>query len=268
MLLMGFGCNVPALMGTRVIRSRGLRWLTMLVIPFSLCSARLQVFVFFTAALFSPKQAPLVLFTLYVASILTSMGTALLFRRRYVNRDPFVLEMPPFRFPTTRQIVLRGWQEVRHFLNRATRFIVLGVVLVWVLTNLPPGVAPGSEDSVAGIIGSWLDPVLRPLGIDPKLTIALLFGFVAKEIVIGSLAVIYGSDGDQLVQLVSQQVGWIEAYSFMLFALIYTPCLSTIATIRSESRSAAFTTLAVAWPLALAWVVSFAFYQTATYFLR
>lgn len=266
MLLMGFGCNVPALMGTRVIRSRGLRWLTMLVIPFSLCSARLQVFVFFTAALFSPEQAPLVLFSLYMASIVTAMGTALLFRRRYVNHDPFVLEMPPFRFPTARQIVLRGWQEVRHFLNRATRFIVLGVVLVWVLTNLPQGVAAGSQDSLAGIIGSWLDPVLRPLGIDPKLTIALLFGFVAKEIVIGSLAVIYGSDGDQLAQLVAQQVGWIEAYSFMLFALIYTPCLSTIATIRNESRSAAFTTLAVVWPLALAWVVSYAFYQTALRF--
>ncbi len=268
MLLMGFGCNVPALMGTRVIRSRGLRWLTMLVIPFSLCSARLQVFVFFTAALFSAEQAPLVLFSLYMASIVTAMGTALLFRRRYVNHDPFVLEMPPFRFPTARQILLRGWQEVRHFLDRATRFIVLGVVLVWVLTNLPPGVATGSEDSLAGILGGWMEPVLRPLGIDPKLTIALLFGFVAKEIVIGSLAVIYGSDGDQLVQLVSQQVGWIEAYSFMLFALIYTPCLSTIATIRNESRSAAFTTLAVVWPLALAWLASYAFYQTATHFLR
>ncbi len=268
MLLMGFGCNVPALMGTRVIRSRGLRWLTMLVIPFSLCSARLQVFVFFTAALFSAEQAPLVLFSLYLASIVMAMGTALLFRRRYVNRDPFVLEMPPFRFPTTRQIVLRGWQEVRHFLNRATRFIVLGVVLVWLLTNLPPGVATGSADSVAGILGSWLEPVLRPLGIDPKLTIALLFGFVAKEIVIGSLAVIYGSDGDQLVQLVSQQVGWIEAYSFMLFTLIYTPCLSTIATIRNESRSAAFTALAVVWPLSLAWVTSYVFYQTAIHFLR
>ena len=268
MLLMGFGCNVPALMGTRVIRSRGLRWLTMLVIPFSLCSARLQVFVFFTAALFSGDQAPLVLFSLYMASIVTAMGTALLFRQRYVNRDPFVLEMPPFRFPTARQILLRGWQEVRHFLTRATRFIVLGVVLVWVLTNLPPGVAPGSENSVAGMLGSWMEPLLRPLGIDPKLTIALLFGFVAKEIVIGSLAVIYGSDGEQLVQLVSQQVGWIEAYSFMLFTLIYTPCLSTIATIRNESRSAAFTALAVAWPLALAWVVSFAFYQTAIHFFR
>lgn len=268
MLLMGFGCNVPALMGTRVIRSRGLRWLTMLVIPFSLCSARLQVFVFFTAALFSAEQAPLVLFSLYLASIVTAMGTALLFRKRYVNHDPFVLEMPPFRFPTVRQILLRGWQEVRHFLNRATRFIVLGVVLVWVLTNLPAGVEPGSADSLAGILGSWLEPLLRPLGIDPKLTIALMFGFVAKEIVIGALAVIYGSDGDQLVQLVSQQVGWIEAYSFMLFALIYTPCLSTIATIRNESRSAAFTALAVAWPLALAWAVSFAFYQTAIHFFR
>ncbi len=263
MLLKGFGCNVPALMGTRVIRSRGLRWLTMLVIPFSLCSARLQVFVFFTAALFSADKAPLVLFSLYMASIVTAMGTALLFRKRYVNHDPFVLEMPPFRFPTVRQILLRGWQEVRHFLNRATRFIVLGVMLVWVLTNLPPGVATGSEESLAGILGSWLEPVLRPLGIDPKLTIALLFGFVAKEIVIGSLAVIYGSDGDQLVQLVAQQVSWIEAYSFMLFALIYTPCLSTIATIRNESRSAAFTALAVVWPLALAWLVSWAFFQTA-----
>ncbi len=268
MLLMGFGCNVPALMGTRVIRSRGLRWLTMLVIPFSLCSARLQVFVFFAAALFSADHAPLVLFSLYMASILTAMGTALLFRKRYVNHDPFVLEMPPFRFPTVRQILLRGWQEVRHFLNRATRFIVLGVVLVWVLTNLPQGVEPGSMDSLAGVIGSWLEPLLRPLGIDPKLTIALMFGFVAKEIVIGALAVIYGSDGDQLVQLVSQQVGWIEAYSFMLFTLIYTPCLSTIATIRNESRSAAFTALAVAWPLALAWVVSFVFYQTASLWLR
>lgn len=268
MLLMGFGCNVPALMGTRVIRSRGLRLLTMLVIPFSLCSARLQVFVFFTAALFSAEQAPLVLFSLYMVSIAAAMGTALLFRKRYVNRDPFVLEMPPFRFPTVRQIMLRGWQEVRHFLNRATRFIVLGVVLVWLLTNLPPGVATGSEHSVAGIIGGWLEPVLRPLGIDSKLAIALLFGFVAKEIVIGSLAVIYGSDGEQLTRLVSTQVGWIEAYSFMLFTLIYTPCLSTIATIRNESRSAWFTALAVGWPLAMAWVMSFAFYQTAILLFR
>ena len=268
MLLMGFGCNVPALMGTRVIRSRGLRLLTMLVIPFSLCSARLQVFVFFTAALFTAEQAPWVLFSLYVTSIVIAMMTALLFKRQYVNNDPFVLEIPPYRFPTARQIVLRGWQEVRHFLTRATRFIVLGVVLVWILTNFPQGVSPGSADSWAGTIGTWLDPALSQLGIDPNLTIALVFGFVAKEIVIGSLAVIYAQEGDQLVQLIVQQLNWIQAYSFMLFILIYTPCLSTIATIRNESKSLAFTTLAVVWPLAVAWLVSFTFYQVASILVR
>jgi ferrous iron transport protein B len=263
MLLMGFGCNVPALMGTRVIRSRGLRLLTMLTIPFSLCSARLQVFVFFTAALFTPAQAPWVLFSLYLMSLAASMVTALIFKKQYLNSDPFVLEIPPYRFPTVRQIVFRGTQEVRHFLQRATRFIILGVVLVWLLTHFPQGVEPGSLQSWAGTIGQWLDPVLHPLGIDPQLTIALLFGFVAKEIVIGSLAVIYGMEGQELVQTLTHQITWAQAYSFMLFTLIYTPCVSAVATIRTESRSLAFTALSLAWPLCMAWLVSFAFYQIA-----
>ena len=265
MILMGFGCNVPALMGTRVMRSRGLRLLTMLVIPFSLCSARLQVFLFFIAALFPPRIAPLVLFSLYVISIAAAMFTSLLFKRRFENSDPFVLEIPPYRFPTLRQVVLRGWHEVGHFLRRATRFIVAGVVLVWLLTNFPAGAATGSAETWAGHLGDWLSPVLSPLGIDPKLTIALIFGFVAKEIVIGSLAVIYAREGGALVSAIAHDITWVQAYSFMLFTLIYTPCLSTIATIRSEARNRAFSALAVAWPLALAWLVSFAFYQTASY---
>lgn len=263
MMLMGFGCNVPALMGTRVIRSRGLRLLTMLTIPFSLCSARLQVFVFFTAALFSPWQAPLVLFTLYLISILLAMLTALAFKGRYINSEPFIIEMPPYRFPTTKQIVLRAWQEIRHFLSRVTRFIVLGVVMVWVLTNFPSGAVPGSSSTWAGMIGQWLDPILSPVGIDPNLTIALVFGFVAKEIVIGALAVIYGQEGDLLSNMITQQITWAQAYSFMLFTLIYTPCLSTVATIRAESKSLAFTALTIVWPLLLAWSVSFVFYQVA-----
>lgn len=263
MMLMGFGCNVPALMGTRVIRSRGLRLLTMLTIPFSLCSARLQVFVFFTAALFSPWQAPLVLFSLYLISILLAMLTALAFKGRYINSEPFIIEMPPYRFPTTKQIVLRAWQEIRHFLGRVTRFIVLGVVMVWVLTNFPSGAVPGSSSTWAGTIGQWLDPILSPVGIDPNLTIALVFGFVAKEIVIGALAVIYGQEGDLLSNMITQQITWAQAYSFMLFTLIYTPCLSTVATIRAESKSLAFTALTIVWPLLLAWSVSFVFYQVA-----
>jgi len=263
MLLMGFGCNVPALMGTRVMRSRSLRLLTMLIIPFSLCSARLQVFVFITAALFSPAAAPLVLFSLYLFSFAAAILTALLFKGRYQNNEPFVLELPPYRFPTLRQMLLRGWQEVSHFLRRATKFIVAGVVLVWLLTNLPPAATPGGTDTIAGMIGSLLHPLFAPIGIDEQLTIALIFGFVAKEIVIGALAVIYGQVGDALGSALAQQLDWVQAYSFMLFTLIYTPCLSAIATLRNEAKSTRFAAFVIVWSLALAWLVSFLFYQSA-----
>lgn len=263
MLLMGFGCNVPALMGTRVMRSRALRLLTMLVIPFSLCSARLQVFLFFTAALFPPRTAPLVLFSLYLASFATAMLTAALFKRKLVSHEPFVLELPPFRLPTIRHLLLRGWQEVRHFLRRASSFIVAGVVLVWLLTHLPWGVAPASSESLAGRLGALLEPVLHPVGIDGQLAIALIFGFVAKEIVIGALAVIYGLEGQTLSQHLATHLDWVRATSFMLFTLVYTPCLSTVATLRAESRSLGFTLVSLGWSLALAWLLSFAFYQSA-----
>ena len=263
MQLMGFGCNVPALMGTRVMRSRGLRLLTMLMIPFSLCSARLQVFVFLTTAIFSPTVAPLVLFSLYVASFGAGFLTALLYRRGLRNNEPLLLELPPYRFPTGRQMLLRGWQETSHFLREAGPLIMLGVVLVWFLTHYPFDAAPASAETLAGRIASVFAPVFQPIGIDSLLTVALLFGFVAKEIVLGALAVIYGVGQDNLASVVATRIGWIEAYSFMLFVLIYTPCLSTVAVLRQESRSWSFTALAVAWPLLLAWVVSFAFYQVA-----
>jgi len=263
MMLMGFGCNVPALMGTRVMRSRSLRLLTMLVIPFSLCSARLQVFVFIATALFTPKNAPLVLFSLYLFSFAAAITTALLFKQRYANNEPFILELPPYRLPTWRQIVLRGWHEVRHFLGRASKFIIAGVVMVWILTHFPLHATPAGSDTWAGMIGLFLAPVLDPLGINQQLAIALIFGFVAKEIVIGSLAVIYGLEGSALMNTMAQQLDWVQAYSFMLFTLIYTPCLSTLATLKNESRSYAYTILALAWPLALAWLLSFAFYQGA-----
>ena len=263
MLLMGFGCNVPALMGTRVMRSRAMRLLTMLVIPFSLCSARLQVFVFITAALFSPRAAPLVLFSLYLFSFASAILTALLFKNKFKNSEPFVLELPPYRFPTVRQMWLRGWHEVTHFLRRATKFIIAGVVLVWFLTHVPFSAVPASSDTLSGMIGNWLHPLFAPIGISPELTIALIFGFVAKEIVIGSLAVIYGLSGVALSGALAQQLDWVQAYSFMLFTLIYTPCLSTIATLKSESKNLGFTLFSILWSLGLAWLVSFVFYQSA-----
>lgn len=263
MLLMGFGCNVPALMGTRIMRSRALRLLTMLVIPFSLCSARLQVFLFIITAIFTAQAAPAVLFSLYLLSFAVALLTAMLFKSQFLSSEPFIIELPPYRLPTVRQMILRGWQEVRHFLKRASKFITAGVVAVWFLTHLPSDVPPGSVDTLAGSIGALLSPVLSPIGIDSQLAIVLIFGFVAKEIVIGSLAAIYGLEGGALMGLMAQKLDWVQAYSFMLFTLIYTPCLSAVATLRSEAKSYLFMLASVGWSLLLAWLVSFGFYQGA-----
>lgn len=258
MLMMGFGCNVPAMMGTRVIRDYRARLLTMLVIPFSLCSARLQIFLFMAGALFSPTRAPLVLLSLYLASIGIAMGTALFFRKHFPSREVFALELPPYRLPILSHVWRRGSGETGEFLKLASSMIVTGVALVWLLTHYP-----SEEASFAGMITAFFQPVLSPIGIQAELSIALLFGFVAKEIVLGALAVIVGQEGAALAAHLAGSLDGISAYSFMLFTLTYIPCVSAIATLRKESGSLAFTALSVAWSLALAWVVCFLFYQGA-----
>jgi ferrous iron transport protein B len=264
MSLMGFGCNVPAIMGLRVMRSPGLRLLSMLVIPFSLCSARLNVFIFMTTALFSTRVAPAVLFSLYLFSFAAAILTAFIFKGKYPNQEPLVLELPPYRFPTVRQMLLRAWMETKHFLRFAWKFIILGVVAIWLCNNLPQNVEPASAGTISGMIGHALQPVLAPLGISPKLSVALIFGFIAKEIVLGGLAVIYAAKEDAgLAGVIAKDIDWVQAYSFMLFTLLYVPCLSTVAVIKAESRSMKFAALAVAWSLGLAWVASFIFYQGA-----
>jgi ferrous iron transport protein B len=264
MSLMGFGCNVPAIMGLRVMRSPALRLLSMLVIPFSLCSARLNVFIFMTTALFSASVAPAVLFSLYLFSFVAAILTAFIFKGKYPNQEPLVLELPPYRFPTVRQMLLRAWMETQHFLRFAWKFIILGVVAIWLCNNLPQNVEPASAGTISGMIGNFLQPVLAPLGINPKLSVALIFGFIAKEIVLGGLAVIYAAKQDAgLAGVIAKDIDWVQAYSFMLFTLLYVPCLSTVAVIKAESKSNKFTILAVAWSLGLAWVASFIFYQGA-----
>jgi ferrous iron transport protein B len=263
--LMGFGCNVPAILGTRVMRDRGLRLLSMLVIPFSLCSARLNVFLFMAAVFFPPRIGGLVIFGLYLMSFAAAMLTALLFRGRFPSNEPLVLELPPYRLPTAGQMLSRAWSEVKHFWLWSRRFIILGVVAVWLLNNLPVGVEPASSASLAGQLGTLTQPLLAPIGINPKLAVALLFGFIAKEIVLGGLAVIYAqADPAALSRAIASDVSWPQALSFMLFTLLYTPCLSTVAVIRSESKKLSFTLLSVAWSLLLAWLVSFVAFQTIT----
>ena len=263
MQLLGFGCNVPALLGTRVMRNRAARLLSMLVIPFSLCSARLQVFMFMTSATLSPRAAPVALFALYLMSFAAAFLTAFVWKRRFVSHEPLMMELPPYRLPTLGMVASEAWRATSHFLHRATAFIITGVLLIWVLTHFPTSAAPAGPDTIAGHLAAWLSPVFAPIGIDPVMSITLLFGFVAKEIVLGGMAVVVGAGPNELAGAVAARLDWVAAMSFMIFTLIYTPCLSAIATIRNESKSLRFTVLATAWPLALAWTASFAFYQGA-----
>ena len=258
MLMMGFGCNVPALLGTRIIRDHKARLLTMLVIPFSLCSARLQIFLFLAGALFEPSRAPWVLLSLYFASIGIAMGTALLFRKHFPSREPFALELPPYRLPVLSHVWRRGWGETHEFLKLASTMIVTGVALVWLMTHYP-----SENASLAGVIADFFQPILSPIGIQAELSIALLFGFVAKEIVLGALSVIVGQEGAALATHLATTLDGVSAYSFMLFTLTYIPCVSAIATLRKESKNLAFTLFAVFWSLSLAWIMCFLFYQSA-----
>jgi ferrous iron transport protein B len=263
MQMMGFGCNVPALMGTRVMRSPALRLLTMLTIPFSLCSARLQVFVFIIVAVYPNQNGAIVLFSLYLLSFLAAIFTALLFQGKFPNQEPFVLELPPYRWPTPRHVLIRGWGEVKEFLSRASGFITAGCIAVWSVTSLPLGAT--GLDTLGGQLGEFFSPIMQPIGIDPYLTLALIFGFIAKEVVIGSLAVIYGLNNVAVSQHIGETVTFIQGYSFCIFCLLYTPCLTTVATLLNESKSWKFTLFSLGFSLILAWVSSFIFYQSALF---
>ena len=261
--VMGFGCNVPAILGTRVIRDRGLRLLAMMVIPFALCQARLAVFVFMAGVFFPrPWWAPgLVLFAFYVLSFLAAIITGLLFKHAYPHREAFVLELPPYRRPSPGTVLRRAWGEMLRFLVTTRSFIVVGAALVWLLTNLPPGSGMGSTASFADRIGGLFQPLLGPIGMNPALTVSLFFGFIAKEILLGAMAVIHHTSEAGLGGAIRSSLSPLQALSFMIFVLLYTPCLSTVAVQIREARSRLFALRSVAWSLALAWLASFVVYQ-------
>jgi len=258
LILFGFGCNVPALMGTKIMRSKSIRYLSMLIIPFSLCSARLQVFLFFTAIFFEPKIGGLVLFSMYMISFLLIVFTAIIFKKDQSEEESVLIEMPAYQLPTLRQNILTATHEVKHFLARASKFILGGVIIVWFLTNT----YLSSDLSVADFIGNTLNPIFDPIGINDKLIIALIFGFIAKEIVIGALAVIFSGNDNTLPELLFNYITWQQAISFMIFTLIYTPCLSTIAVIKNQSKSNKLVLTSLVWSLVLAWIISFVAYQS------
>lgn len=264
--VMGMGCNVPAILGARIIPDRRMRWLTQLMMPFALCSARLQVFVFLAAALFAPWQAALVVLGLYVLSVLAALLTAWLGQKamKPLALYPMVMEMPPYRLPHWSQALRTAWVEVLGFLRRASGLIVLGVVAVWLLLNLPVGVESGSADSWAAQVAHLLAPVFAPMGMPELFVLALLFGLVAKEVVLGGLMVLLGVSEVALAGAVAASLSVPAALALMVFVLLYTPCLATIAVLRQEGGWKLAATSLV-WSLVFAWLAAVAVYQLGSW---
>ena len=259
-MLIGFGCNVPAIMATRSIEGEKDRLIAILVNPFMSCSARLPVCPL--AGAFFEARAGGVIFFLYVLGIVVAVVSAKLFRSTILRGEssPFIMEMPPYRLPTATTSLRHMWSRGSLYLRKAGTVILFGAMIVWLLASLPYGVEYGSEGSLAGSIGHLVDPLVAPLGFDWKVAVALIFGFLAKEVVVGSLGVLYGTGEETLsgALLADPGLSAATALALMVFALLYMPCVATLGVIRKETGSWKWTGFAIAYGLAGAWLLAFA----------
>ncbi len=266
-MVMGFGCNVPAIMATRTLESHRDRLVTIMVAPLMTCSARLPVYALIAGALFG-VYAGLAIASMYALGVLLAAIIARVFRRHVLSgeEDPFVMELPPYHRPTFRGVMIHTWERGSLFLQKAGTVILAGAALMWFLSAFPWGVEVGGPESYAGRLGRMTVPVLRPLGFGPNEGVALISGFVAKEIVVSTLGVIYGLGAEADTAALGKAIAAgpmtpLSGYAFMAFVLIYSPCLATIAAIKRETGSWKWALGAMGYLTALAWFVAFVIYQ-------
>ena len=263
-MLIGFGCNVPAIMATRTLESRKDRILTILVNPLMSCSARLPVYTLFASAFFSEHQG-LIVFSLYITGIVLAIIVARIFKNFFFKEEsaPLVMELPPYRLPTLRNVFTQVYLRSSIFIKKAGTIIVLAVILIWALSSLPPGVDYASEESLIGKFGKTISPILEPAGFGNwQSAVALSFGILAKETVVGTLGTLYGAEEESLKEALKENFTPLSAYAFLLMTLIYIPCIATIAAIKRETNWK-WTIIAVSYSFILGWTVSVAFYQIA-----
>ena len=261
-MLLGFGCNVPAIMATRTIEDRKDRLITILVNPLMSCSARLPVYILFAGAFFVGMEGS-VIFSMYLLGIVLAVLMALLLRKLFFKGkpSPLIMEMPPYRMPTLKSSAIHMWEKGSVFLKKAGTVIFLGVIIIWFLSTYPGGPGSDIECSYVAMLGHWVQPIFAPLGWDWKAAVALVFGFVAKEIVVGAYGTFYGiSDADEenttLRGELHNAFTPVSAYAYMAFVLIYVPCLATIGVIKQETGSWKWTLFAVGYMMALAYIVA------------
>lgn len=265
-MITGFGCTVPAVMATRTLESKSDKMITMMILPFISCGAKLPVYVLFASAFF-PKRESLVAFSLYLLGIVVALVLARVFRKTLFKGDntPFVMELPPYRIPTLRGLFIHMWDRGSEFLKKAGTLIFSVIILIWVLSHLPYGVEYASQSSLIGQIGGAIAPIFKPLGFGSwEASTALLFGIVAKEVVVATLGTVYAAQGG-LVQTIQTLWSPLAAYSFMIMTLLYTPCIATLATIRRESGSVWWMIFSIVYTFIVAWLLAFVFYQLASY---
>ena len=274
-LIMGFGCNVPAIMASRTIENRKSRLVTMLVNPLMSCSARLPIYLVLTAAFF-PRHASLVLLSVYALGIVLAILMARLFCRFLVKGDdtPFVMELPPYRLPTSKAIFRHTWEKGAQYLRKMGGIILVASIVIWALGYYPrhaeyETVTEQQENSYIGRIGKAIEPAIEPLGFDWKLGVGILSGVGAKELVVSSLGVLYADDAEADAASLGERIPItpLVAFGYMAFVLIYFPCIATLAAIKGETGSWRWTLFVAAYTTALAWVVSFAIYRVGGLFL-
>jgi ferrous iron transport protein B len=314
-LVMGFGCNVPAIMSTRIIESRNTRLITILVNSFMSCSARLPVYILLVGAFF-PHHGGLVLFGIYIMGISLAILVSRLFKKFLIKGEdlPFVMELPPYRMPTLKAMIRHGWEKTSQYLRKMGGIILVASIIVWFLEYYPQDKARNQyyEDQIAAIvndqdnlpeessrrvselnkqkkeeqkqnsfigkIGYFIEPAVRPLGFDWKTGASLISGMAAKEIVISTLGILYTGEDDNEDALKDHLLkerhadgtlvfSSLTAVSFLLFVLIYFPCIATIAAIKNETGSWKWALFVIIYTTALAWIVSFAVFQTGRLFL-
>lgn len=262
-LIIGFGCNVPAVMASRTLENKSDRLITILITPLMSCTARLPVYVLFVGVFFSANQG-MVIMSLYVLGLALAVVMGMLFKRFLFQGETshFVMELPPYRVPTLKSTIVHMWDRGSSFIRRAGSLILAAVILIWVLSNLPMGVEYASQESLLGRIGSFIAPVFAPAGFGSwEAASALVFGILAKEVVVGTLGVIYGVGETGLGQAIAQYWAPLSAYAFMVMTLIYIPCIAVIATIRRETNSWGWTSFAVGYSLVLGWIMAVLVYQ-------
>lgn len=268
-LIMGFGCNVPAIMATRTIEDRKSRLITMLVNPLMSCSARLPIYLVMIGAFF-PNCASFMLLCIYTAGILLAVIMARIFSKFLVKGEdsPFVMELPPYRMPTSKSIMRHTWEKGAQYLKKMGGIIMIASIIIWFLGYYPQhdayeSVAEQQKNSYIGQIGKAIEPVIKPLGFDWKLGIGLISGVGAKELVVSTLGVLYTNEGDvENVNLSNRiPITPLVALAYMLFVLIYFPCIATFAAIKQESGSWKWAIFTAGYTTGLAWLIAFTVFQ-------